>query len=270
MSYDVNKVIQIAKDEIGYLEKSNAAYKRNPSVIYSKKEGAGSDNITKYNVEMHKLYPAVMDVSYWCDSFTDWCFMQAYGVANARKLLAGDFDDYTVNSANLYKKIGAWYTTPKIGDQIFFHNGTRICHTGIVVDIIPSSKTVVTIEGNTSNGTEVVSNGGAVCRKYYAMSNSRIAGYGRPAYGKQFSYTPHWVRSGDAWFYRVGDGKNAHGWHTIDKHWYYFAEDGKMLTGPQKIGSDWYMLTTREIDASHEGACMQTGTGGNLREWIVE
>lgn len=267
MSYDPAKVIATAKGEVGYLEKRDGDLR----YLYDKKANAGDANYTKYGYEMHKLYPAVMDYpAAWCGAFVAWCFMQAYGVADARKLMAGDFDDYTVAQAALYRKKGAWYKKPELGDQIFFTNGKRECHTGLVVDIVPSSNTVVTVEGNTSGGSEVIANGGGVHQKMYSMSNSRIAGYGRPAYGKQFSYTPHWVRSGDAWFYRVGDGKNAHGWHTIDKHWYYFAEDGKMLTGPQKIGSDWYMLTTREIDASHEGACMQTGTGGNLREWIVE
>lgn len=266
MSYDPQKVINIAKAETGYLEKRNGSL----AYLYDKKANAGDANYTKYGYEMHKLYPAVMDYpASWCDAWVDWCFMQAYGVSNARSLLRGDFDDYTVASAALYQKAGAWYQKPEIGDQIFFRNSSRICHTGLVVDVVPSSNTVVTVEGNTSSGSEVIANGGAVCQKMYSMSNSRIAGYGRPAYGKQFAYTPHWVRSGDDWYYRVGDGKNAHGWHTIDKHWFYFAEDGRMLTGPQKIGADWYMLTTREIDASHEGACMQTGAGGNLREWIV-
>ena len=271
MAYDKQKVIQIAKAEVGYLEKSQKAYKADPAIIYRKKDGAGSDNITKYNVEMHKLYPEVMDISYWCDSFIDWCFMQAYGVANAKKLLAGDFDDYTVNSANLYKKVGAWYSKPEIGDQIFFTNGSRICHTGIVIDVVPSSNSVVTIEGNTSSssGQEIIANGGGVYQKIYTMSNSRIAGYGRPAYGNQYTFTPHWVKSGDYWYYRVAEGANAHGWQVIDKHWYFFDEKGRMLKGLQKIGSDYYFLTTAEIDAGHEGACMQTGSGGNLREWQV-
>lgn len=267
MSYDPQKVINIAKAETGYLEKKNGDLR----YLYDKKANAGDANYTKYGYEMHRLYPAVMDIGQpWCDAFVDWCMMTAYGVSNARKLLRGDFDDYTVASAALYQKAGAWYQKPEIGDQIFFKNASRICHTGLVVDVVPSSNTVVTVEGNTSSGSEVVPNGGGVHQKMYSLDNPRIAGYGRPAYGKQFSYTPHWVRSGDDWYYRVGDGKNAHGWHTIDKHWYYFAEDGRMLTGPQKIGSDWYMLTSREIDASHEGACMKTGDGGNLREWVVE
>lgn len=267
MAYDVNKVIDIAKAETGYLEKSNAAYKKNPSVIYSKKDGAGHDNITKYNVELHKLYPAVMDISYWCDSFVDWCFLQAYGVANAKKLLAGDFDDYTVNSANLYKKAGAWYTTPKIGDQIFFTNGVRICHTGIVVDVIPSSNTVVVVEGNTSNTAEVVANGGGVFMKYYKMNNSRIAGYGRPAYGNQYAYTPHWVLSNGTWYYRVAEGVNAHGWMVVNGHWYYFHEaSGAMQTGVKNInGSLYYLMESGEL----EGACCKTAESGALSPWAV-
>lgn len=266
MAYDIQKVIQVAKAEVGYLEKKDG----NLAYLYDKKANAGSANYTKYGYEMHKLYPSVMDIGQpWCDAFVDWCFMTAYGVANARKLLGGEFDDYTVASADLYKKAGAWHTSPKVGDQIFFRNSSRICHTGIVVDVVKASNTVVTVEGNTSSGTEVISNGGAVCQKYYSMANSRIAGYGRPAYGNQYTFTPHWVKSGDYWYYRVTDGGNAHGWQVIDKHWYYFDEKGRMLTGLQKVGSDYYFLTTKEIDAGHEGACMQTGSGGNLREWQV-
>lgn len=266
MAYDVQKVIALAKGEVGYLEKKDGDLR----YLYDKKANAGDRNFTKYGYEMHKLYPATMDYpAAWCDAFTDFCFMQAYGVSNARKLLRGEFDDYTVASAELYKKAGAWYSTPERGDQIFFRNSSRICHTGIVVDVVKASNTVVTVEGNTSDGTEVISNGGAVCQKYYSLANSRIAGYGRPAYGKQYTFTPHWVRSGDEWYYRVAEGANAHGWQAIDKHWYYFDEKGRMLTGLQKIGSDYYFLTTKEIDAGHEGACMQTGSGGNLREWQV-
>lgn len=268
MAYDIQKVIKIAKAEVGYLEKSQAAYKRDPTVIYSKKDGAGHDNITKFNIEMHKLYPEVMDVSYWCDSFVDWCFLQAYGVANARKLLGGDFDDYTVSSANLYKKVGAWYSEPKIGDQIFFKNSTRICHTGIVVDVIESSKTIVTIEGNTSNTTEVVSNGGGVFQKFYSFGNSRIAGFGRPAYGNQYTFTPHWVKANGTWYYRVKDGQNAHGWFVVDHHWYYAHEkSGALQTGLRVIdGSLYYLMESGDL----EGACCKTSESGALYPWYVD
>ena len=116
-----------------------------------------------------------------CDCFVDWCFYKAYGVSNAKKLLGGNFEDYTVNSAQLYKNKGAYYrSNPKVGDQIFFHNGSRICHTGLVYKV--DSSRVYTIEGNTSGGSYVIANGGGVVKKSYPLNYNRIDGYGRPKY----------------------------------------------------------------------------------------
>ncbi len=172
----IDAVINIALAEVGYIEKASGKN------LYDKTANAGDKNYTKYGYEMHKIYPDVMDYpAYWCGSCVDWCFYKAFGVCNAKKVLCGDFDDYTVAAAQLYKNKGAWHTSgPKRGDQIFFTNGKRICHTGLVYAV--DSKYVYTIEGNTSNGTTVVPNGGAVCKKKYILNNSRIAGYGRPLY----------------------------------------------------------------------------------------
>lgn len=175
-------VIDIALAEVGYLEK-----KSNKS-LNSKTANAGSANYTKYGRDMHKLYPSVMDFpASWCDAFVDWCFQKAYGVSNAKGLLGGNFDDYTPNSAQLYKNKGAWGTTPKIGAQIFFKNSKRICHTGLVYDF--DSKYVYTVEGNTSGVSGVVANGGGVCKKKYVRTNSRIAGYGYPNYDTETTVT---------------------------------------------------------------------------------
>lgn len=175
MANTADKVISTALAEVGYLEKASNKQ------LDSKTANAGSANYTKYGRDMHALYPSTMDFpAAWCDCFVDWCFYKAYGKTNAMALLGGKFDDYTVNSAQLYKNKNAWYKSPKIGDQIFFKNNTRICHTGLVYDV--DSKYVYTIEGNTSNGTAVVANGGAVCRKKYLLTNPKIAGYGRPKY----------------------------------------------------------------------------------------
>ena len=185
-NYNAQAVINIALSEDGYLEKSSAAYKKNKNIIYEKTKGAGSDNYTKYGKEMHDLYPTVMDFpAYWCDCFVDWCFYKAYGVSSAKALLGGNFDDYTVNSKALYVAKGAYIKRgegiPKKGDQIFFNNGTRVCHTGIVYDV---DKTYVyTVEGNTSVGSTVVANGGGVSKKKYALNYNKIDGYGRPPYG---------------------------------------------------------------------------------------
>lgn len=171
----VDKVINIALAEVGYLEK------KSNSQLDSKTANAGSNNYTKYGRDMNKLYPSVMDFpAAWCDAFVDWCFQKAYGVSNAKGLLGGNFNDYTPSSAQLYKNKKAWYTAPKVGDQIFFKNSQRINHTGLVYKV--DSKYVYTIEGNTSGASGVVANGGGVCKKKYALTNSRIAGYGRPKY----------------------------------------------------------------------------------------
>lgn len=270
MSYDRNAVIKIAKAEEGYLEKKDG----NASYLYDKTANAGSANYTKYGKEMHEIYPAVMDYpAAWCDAFVDWCFMQAYGVSNARSLLGGNFDDYTVASAQLYKNKNAWKSggvIPEPGWQIFFKNSKRICHTGLVVEYDPGYRTVVTIEGNTSSAAGVVANGGCVRRKTYSVDDAQIAGYGVPAYGDgNFAFTPHWVHVGDTWYYRIADGVNAHGWKAINHYWYYFVESGKMLTGWQLIGGEWYYL---EESGDYEGACWheKAGESGALERWRVE
>lgn len=176
MKKDVCKVIEIALSEVGYLEKAT------DDQLYDKTANAGNRNYTKYGKEMHTIAPSVMDYpAAWCDCFVDWCFCKAYGADEAKQMLGGRFDDYTMASAQLYQKIHAWYVHgPVIGDQIFFRNAERICHTGIVYDV--DSSYVYTVEGNTGGGSGVIANGGGVWRKKYRLGDTAIAGYGRPAY----------------------------------------------------------------------------------------
>lgn len=185
MANTAEKVIAIAIAEVGYIEKSKNAYKTDPACLYSKTKGAGLDNYTKYNYEMHKIYPKVMDFpAPWCDAFVDWCFQKAYGVSNAKGILYGNFDDYTVNSATLYKKHNALGNVPKVGAQVFFTKNGQVSgcyHTGIVYAV--DSAYFYTIEGNTSGSTEVVSNGGCVAKKKYSIRrySGRVL-FGYPKY----------------------------------------------------------------------------------------
>lgn len=183
MSNTVDKVIKIALDEVGYLEKSKKAYNKDHKILDSKLEGAGSENYTKYGRDMNALYPKVMDFAApWCDCFVDWCFYKAYGEKEAKALLGGNFDDYTKYSAKYYEKKGIWHTSnPKVGDQIFFKNNAGgIYHTGLVYKV--DKGYVYTVEGNTNSALGVVANGGCVRCKSYSLSYNRIAGYGRPKY----------------------------------------------------------------------------------------
>lgn len=72
-----------------------------------------------------------------------------------------------------YRNRGQFHTSdPKPGDQIFFGNSiSSSSHTGIVEKA--DGARVYTIEGNTSD---------RVARRSYALNDSKIIGYGRPAY----------------------------------------------------------------------------------------
>ena len=171
---DASKVIAVAVAEIGYKEKNSN------SQLDDKTANAGSGNYTKYARDFDQKYPKWYNGKKngyaWCDMFVDWCFLTAYGYENALRLLcqpeksAGAGCTY---SLRYYKNKGQFHTSgPKPGDQIFF--GTSLdnsTHTGIVEKV--TAQKVYTIEGNTSD---------QVARRNYALSNSRILGYGRPAY----------------------------------------------------------------------------------------
>ena len=54
-----------------------------------------------------------------------------------------------------------------------------------------------------------------------------------------------WIRSGNRWWYRHGDGSyTRNGWEKIDGVWYLFDDAGWMLTGWQKVNGTWYYMNT--------------------------
>lgn len=252
------KVIGIASNEIGYLEKASDGQ------LDSKTANAGSNNYTKY---ARDVYPALQGQA-WCDMFVDWCFVQAFGEVAARQLLGG-FSAYTPTSAGYYKAKGQYHTSdPLPGDQIFFQNGVRIYHTGIVYKVTTSK--VYTIEGNTSNGTEVIANGGAVCFKEYALTNSKIDGYGRPDWSlvEQPEYTVGWNHDDNGWWYADSSTTYCKAcWKLINHHWYYFNSDGYAVKGWQEIGSKWYYFEPR---AGHEQECAMYVTDSSGAQYVGE
>lgn len=108
----------------------------------------------------------------WCDIFVDCAFIECFGIDYASRLTyqpKGGFSALCSASANYYKNNGAYFSTPAVGDQIFFNSGGGINHTGIVVGVTGGMVTVV--EGNSSD---------AVRKNTYAVNNSYINGFGRP------------------------------------------------------------------------------------------
>ena len=149
---EIDKVINMALDEVGYIEKKSNAN------LDSKKSNAGNKNFTKYARDLDNIpnfYNGKKQGFAWCAVFVDWCLVKALGVDRARALLC-----YPKNSAGAgcsesikyYKNNNRFVTSnPKKGDQIFFKQG----HTGLVYDVDSS--------------------------KVYTVSSS-IIGYGRPDY----------------------------------------------------------------------------------------
>ena len=165
----VETVVKVAKNEIGYLEKKSNAH------LDHKTKNAGSKNWTKYGA-WYGLNPA-----YWCAEFVSWSFDKAYGNCD---LIYGKSAACEVIRTR-FKLNKRYDHTPKVGSLVFFsgsrHGGAN--HIAIVVKV--SATHIWTVEGNTSSSTHVVDNGGAVETKCYAHSNSRILGYGHPAYDKK-------------------------------------------------------------------------------------
>ena len=179
MAYYAKTVIDLAEQEVGYLEKASNAN------LDDKTANAGSGNYTKYARDLYNAgyYNGNKNGYAWCDVFVDWLFYKAFGKEVGQKIQCqtGDLGAGCKFSAQYYKKQGRLFKTPKAGDQIFFANsGEDPYHTGLVTNVVFNK--VYTIEGNTSSSSGVVANGGCVSKKCYSINYGKIYGYGRPKY----------------------------------------------------------------------------------------
>lgn len=187
MGYDRKKLIEVASAEVGYLEKASN------SNLDSKTGNAGRNNWTKYARDLaNKGYFNGNKNGYeWCTTFVNWCFDKAFGKTATIALTCQPSSNSLAAgcgyAANYYKKANRFYKYPEVGDQIFFVRSGVICHTGIVEKV--NNGKVYTIEGNTSGGSTLVSNGGGVARKSYSTSSSYIYGYGRPNYNDNYVHS---------------------------------------------------------------------------------
>lgn len=151
----IDKLIQIAKNEVDYLEKASN------SQLDSKTANAGSANYTKYWRDIKPDYQGQP----WCAAFVSWCMMKAFGLDTAKKLLKHWPYVYCPTMADLF----ALNSNPKVGDIVIFYRNGTFTHTGIVIKV--SGDRFWTIEGNTSGGSTIIANGGGVCQKSYYNSN---------------------------------------------------------------------------------------------------
>ena len=178
----IRKVIDLAAGEVGYLEKASNAQ------LDDKTANAGKNNFTKYARDLDAVswFNGKKQGYAWCAVFVTWLFYQIFGQAARGMLFQPTTDNCAAgcgSARGYYNKQGHLHNDPEPGDQVFFWSSdmSTVSHTGLVVAV---DERVHTIEGNTSDGTSVVANGGAVCSKSYPLSYKRIAGYGRPDWSK--------------------------------------------------------------------------------------
>ena len=162
----IDDIINKALNEVGYCEKASNAF------LYDKKANAGNANFTKYWADVKPEFNGQP----WCAVFVSWCFSETVGKQTAKRLLKHFPYVYVPTIANLFKR----HANPKRGDIVCFYRNGEFVHTGIVTSV--SGDRFETVEGNTSGGSSVISNGGGVCKKSYY--NSKLPGtkFVRPDY----------------------------------------------------------------------------------------
>lgn len=175
----VDNLITLAKHYVGYLGKymdqDLESFTANPNGKYN-----------MFASELDSLgdfYNGKKNGYDWCDVFYDWLLYKTFGKELALKLLCQPLKSLGAGvkySAQYYKNNNQFFSTPQVGDQIFFGNAVNDTwtHTGIVTEV--TSSYVNTVEGNaqaTFNGIKYES---AVAAFRYPLTWGSIRGYGRP------------------------------------------------------------------------------------------
>lgn len=188
--------ISLAKEQIGYKETGT--------------------NVTTYASDFDTKYPDFYNYKKhgveWCDIFFDWIMVTAFSESDALRLTCQPKKSTgagTVFSYDFYEKKGQVGSDPKLGSQIFFCKCAKkkenICHTGIVVGI--SENNVQTVEGNKNNQVSLCT---------YAKTDSKIFGYGYPAYDDESEVVFDTKKSNEEVAKEVIEGKWGNGQDRIN------------------------------------------------------
>jgi len=181
-------VIALALSQAGYLESNSSGSYAGTT--------AGSGNYTEYNYNMGNWGSGY--AYEWCATFCSWALYQAQ-CTNQSSISDWCRNYKYTNSAYIWREVGCAHWAdqlryygyfkyskhnggtyaPQTGDLIFFDwagGKSGEDHIGLVV--YSDSSYVYTIEGNTSDAQGLVSAGGGVFFKKYALSYGYITGYG--------------------------------------------------------------------------------------------
>lgn len=165
----IDALITTAQAEIGYMEKKSNAQ------LDDKNTNVGDGNYTKYWRDLKPIYQGQP----WCAVFVSWIMYKTFGLETAKKLLKHENDFPYVYCPTLGARFTK-YANPQRGDIVIFYRNGTFTHTGIVTKV--DGDKFYTIEGNTSNGSTIIANGGEVCSKHYNNSNLPGTKFCRPDY----------------------------------------------------------------------------------------
>ena len=155
-----DKIVEIALNEVGYVEKAS------DKDLDNKKANAGTKDYTKYG----KWFGS--NPGPWCSKFVCWVYNQA-GYLNLIKKTASCGSMLTFFKKE--KEFQERGYKPVKADIIFINwdSKTTADHVGIVWKV--DNKYVYTIEGNRGN---------KVAEAKYLLTDTRILGYGTPKFSK--------------------------------------------------------------------------------------
>lgn len=204
MSITLTKVLNLARSEVGYIEKATN------SDLYSKTANAGTNNYTKYAYDLDLIgyYNGKKNGYAWCCTFIDWLFYRTGGMKEAKAVTYAT----TGYGASVkwqwthYKQAGRVTNTPQVGALVIFKD---FSHIGIVESVFASTYT--TIEGNT-NGTGLTA-ADRVARHTYS-TGLEVVGFCLPNYAEETDIgdISKWHREGAEWCVEngifVGDGND--------------------------------------------------------------
>lgn len=254
MGKTLDRLLALAESQVGYTEKDS-----DKDLDAKVGTTAGSGNHTKYARDLTTMGLPGYCGSAWCAVYQMWLEVQIVGKEQALKNMGPQFyncfaiRDYAKEQKKWIEPAGV----PMPGYLVIF----RQSHVGRIVKVTATK--IYTNEGNTSNGTVVVRNGGMVCNKSYDRGNSSILGYVMMDYPEPVQKSG-WQQTSDGWrFYLDGNryvtndwyldnGKwywfngagfmVANTWYEYNGDWYYLGADGAMLSGLQDIAGKWYYL----------------------------
>lgn len=249
------KTTEIALSEVGYLEKSQSAYKKNPAILDSKTDGAGSDNLTKYARDAKHPNGYA-----WCQTFIAYIFIKAFGYDLANKLLCGMVRSaYTLDVKDAFMRQGKGVPLNKAQEgDIVYRSRNGGGHVGYVIGRTSDGK-IISVEGNTSS-TDITSwNGGCVAKHTGASWEWCV----RPDYSVVPKYKPQtWYKDSVGWWYaKTANDYAKSEWLDINHHRYYFDESGYALEGFQMVNGKPYFF---EEHGDLECALMVTSKDDSL------